>query len=452
MWRSSRLALSPAVAIALACAGLAALSLLVPSTPTYDPWAWIIWGREVAHLDLSTTLGPSWKPLPVAITTVASLFGGAAPALWLVAARAGALAGVVLAFRVARRLAGGSSFAGLAAAAGLLLAPWYVRNAALGNSEGLQVAFALAAIDQALAGRPRRAFLLGAGLGLLRPEAWPFVLAYGAWLVWRERRALPLVAAGLMSLPLLWLVPEKLGSGDWMRAADRARDTVHGAAAGAPDPVTTVLRGGWGLLSTPLHWLLPAALAVALWRRDRRVLAVAALAVAWTLLVAAMTARGYSGNPRYLVVPAAVAIVVAVAGAASALAGRFRPAGLALAVAVGLPWVGAAAAAVRVTTWQARMTGQLATVVAQAGGRSDVLACGPVVTNAYLVPAVAWRLDLRIDQVGLLPGTPGTVLRVHKLNDGVALPTLTPLAGAPVQTLAASRDWRIVSTCQGGSR
>ena len=29
-----------------------------PSMPTYDPWAWIIWGREVAHLDLDTTDGP----------------------------------------------------------------------------------------------------------------------------------------------------------------------------------------------------------------------------------------------------------------------------------------------------------------------------------------------------------------------------------------------------------
>ena len=37
--------------------------------PTYDPWAWIIWGREVAHLDLVTTTGPSWKPLPVIFTT-----------------------------------------------------------------------------------------------------------------------------------------------------------------------------------------------------------------------------------------------------------------------------------------------------------------------------------------------------------------------------------------------
>ena len=49
--------------VALAVLALTALTFLVPSAPTYDPWAWIIWGREVAHLDLVTKTGPSWKPL-----------------------------------------------------------------------------------------------------------------------------------------------------------------------------------------------------------------------------------------------------------------------------------------------------------------------------------------------------------------------------------------------------
>src|SRR4051794_5767044 len=56
-----------------ACVALAALSLIAPSQPTYDPWSWILWGREIAHGELSTTFGPSWKPLPVALTTLFSL-------------------------------------------------------------------------------------------------------------------------------------------------------------------------------------------------------------------------------------------------------------------------------------------------------------------------------------------------------------------------------------------
>ena len=63
--------------VALAVLALTALTFLVPSAPTYDPWAWIIWGREILHLDLSTVDGPSWKPLPVLLTTPFALFGGA---------------------------------------------------------------------------------------------------------------------------------------------------------------------------------------------------------------------------------------------------------------------------------------------------------------------------------------------------------------------------------------
>ena len=68
--RPGRCGSSPGV-----CLVLAALSLFFYATPTYDPWAWILWGREIAHLDLLTEGGPSWKPLPVVFTTVFSLFG-----------------------------------------------------------------------------------------------------------------------------------------------------------------------------------------------------------------------------------------------------------------------------------------------------------------------------------------------------------------------------------------
>jgi len=93
--------------LVLACLGLAALSLLGPSQPTYDPWAWLIWGRDIVHLDLVTTAGPSWKPLPVLFTTPFAVIGtGAAPDLWLVVARAGGLLALAMAYRLASRLGG----------------------------------------------------------------------------------------------------------------------------------------------------------------------------------------------------------------------------------------------------------------------------------------------------------------------------------------------------------
>ncbi len=81
-----------------------ALSLLLPSTPSYDPWAWLVWGREIVHFKLHTTGGPSWKPLPVIFTTLFAPFGKAAPDLWLVVARAGAVMSVAMVFKVCVRL------------------------------------------------------------------------------------------------------------------------------------------------------------------------------------------------------------------------------------------------------------------------------------------------------------------------------------------------------------
>ena len=52
------------------CVVLGALSLALPSEASYDPWAWLVWGRELAHLNLDTTAGPSWKPLPVLVTAL----------------------------------------------------------------------------------------------------------------------------------------------------------------------------------------------------------------------------------------------------------------------------------------------------------------------------------------------------------------------------------------------
>ena len=52
---------------AAACLALAAATRLIPSAPTTDPWGWIVWGREIGHLQLSTAIGgaPSWKPLVI---------------------------------------------------------------------------------------------------------------------------------------------------------------------------------------------------------------------------------------------------------------------------------------------------------------------------------------------------------------------------------------------------
>ncbi len=132
--RSLREWLPPSlVAIVGACVAVAALSAAVlPTVPSYDPWSWVVWGREVfdPHLSFVVSGGPSWKPLPLCFTAVWGLFGSAAPTLWVITARAGGLLGVVAAYRLGALLGGRAAsaewrwapvVAGVVAAAGVVL-------------------------------------------------------------------------------------------------------------------------------------------------------------------------------------------------------------------------------------------------------------------------------------------------------------------------------------------
>ena len=453
--------------VALLVLGLTALTFLAPAAPTYDPWAWIIWGREVVHLDLSTVHGPSWKPLPVLLTTPFALTGGLAPNLWLFVARAGTIAGAVFAFRLARRLGGVP--AGLAAAAPYVLAPWTLRYGATGNSEGLLVALAFAAVDRHLDGRLRWAFGLALGAALLRPEAWPFVGLYGLWLLWREPRVRALVLAGFAALPALWLLPEWWGSGDLLRAAHRAQNPRSDSPAFADDPVRAVL-DQFTSMFTPVVWAGLAALVLVLVARrapGRRELAILGVllvgALLWVAEVALMTSDGFSGNIRYLVMPAAVLCVAAGVGAGwlarAVLGARAAGRGALAVTAAAVLGAGFAAPAlhrlpgdVKVITSQARLNDALQTVVTRAGGAARLRACGDAYTGPFQVPVVAWHLGVHTTQVGLVPRRPAVVFRVGSNSTRRPSPSLRTLGDtADVRTLGAGGGWRVVGACRGSA-
>ncbi|MGC9222179.1 MAG: hypothetical protein ACP5H2_12720, partial [Solirubrobacteraceae bacterium] len=81
-----------------------AFSLTYASTPSYDPWSWLIWGREILHGQLMISGGSSWKPLPVIFTTVLALFGASGAAtLWLMVARGGFVLTILMTMRLAAR-------------------------------------------------------------------------------------------------------------------------------------------------------------------------------------------------------------------------------------------------------------------------------------------------------------------------------------------------------------
>jgi hypothetical protein len=426
-----------------------ALSLLLPSTPSYDPWAWLIWGREIAGGELDTTAGPAWKPLPVAFGVLLAPFG-AAPELWLALARAAAVAAVLAVGALAWRLSGGRRVAAVVAGGSLVLVAGFVRGAALGFSEGLLVALVAAAALRHLDGARRQALLLGVAAALLRPEVWPFLLAYGVWL-WRRREDRPLLVTAAV-VPAAWFLPELWGSGELLRSTERARIPNPGQPALAEVPALEVVER-FVLMTPPL---VLAGLALALRRgldlvRPGRatwsdLLNLPALAAfAWVGLVALMSQLGgFSGEERYLV-PAAAAACVAAGVAWAALPLR-RTTVLAAAALVLLsaPFVAAGAADLRRDLADdAALRTDLESAIERAGG-AEQLRCGAFAAGRYRFPLVAWHLDVPISAVGFdLGGERGVVLR-SRLRRGEPSVPPAPAAG---ELVGAAGTWELWSTC-----
>lgn len=440
----------------IGCLVLAAASLLLPSTPTYDPWAWLLWGREILDLDLSTQFGPSWKPLPVLFTTVYALFGDLAPALWLVTARAGGLLALVMVYRLTVRVAGGSGrvLGGVIAVAALVSVSLLVRLTALGHSEGLLVAVVLWSIERHLDGERGHAFVLAFAAALIRPEVWPFLGLYGllVWIKEPERRVL--VGILLVLVPALWLLPELWGSGDAFRASERAKAPDPGTAILAENPALEALRGAEALLRLPIHLAALTAVAFAVWRRDRTTLVLAAGALSWVALVVAMTAVGYPGVPRLMLPAAALLCVlagVAVIRLVHVAGGGRRSTGAAVvlllaAVAYAVPRVGNTTGLAAQLRSEAELNVDLATAVERVGGRDRILACGHPATAPLQVTAVAWLLRVPISSVAIDAQVPGVVFRAQDPSAGVLLPVVEPHDGRfhEVTTVGGQQ---VVSTC-----
>jgi hypothetical protein len=281
MWRAS----------ALSALAVAALSLLFQRALAFDPEAWVVWGRETWALAIDTSAGPSWKPLPVLVTAPLAAAGDAAPWLWLVVARAGALLALAGLWRLGGRLA-----AALAA-----LSPWWLFNGALGNAEPLLVALVAWAVVAHERDRRDVAFALGCAAALLRVEVWPFLALYAGLARPAPWRVLVAAGAGVLAL---WVVPDLLSS-DLRSLTGATKGASEGSAGTEAFPFGAV----W---ADTLDAVGPAVLLAAL-LTPRRTWAAAGFA--WVALVAVMAQAGFAGNPRYLI-PGLAALALAAATAA----------------------------------------------------------------------------------------------------------------------------------------
>ncbi len=429
------------------CVALAVLSwATLPTVPSYDPFSWIVWGREVVvpHLAFYVGGGPSWKPLPFGFTVVYALFGSAAPALWVITARIGGLLGWAAAWRLAARLCPGrwSWAAGAIAIGGLLTTQDYGYYFMRGASEPGLVACTLWAVDRLLDGRRGSAFWLLIAASLIRPEWWPYTVAFGAWLAmrggatWRSWRGRATVLAGLLLIPLGWFGPPWLGGDDPLLAAHNA--ALYDGQLGS-DPLRAVVGRAVDIQIWPL---LAAAFMFVAWvvvRDVRRrtvspggwvVGSLGAFVCVWWVEVIVMTIwLGYPGLERFFLPAAAVVCVLGGAGVARlgrAVAGwargRSRAGGLATAIG-GVLVAAIVAGSVLVSRGAVdlllgaegqaalaqRTLNGLSGSVAAAGGREAVLPCPSSFTavNHSAQPALAWDLRVTLQRVGSAMTRPG---------------------------------------------
>ncbi len=393
--------------------------------PGYDPYGWLVWGKLAIHWQLDTNGAPSWKPLTFLFTTPYAITGHDALWLWMVTAVAVSLSGAVFAWRIAARLTGAQAprwaagVAGLVAAVMVLGIRDYSHYVLSVQSDPMIVSLCLAAIDCQLSGRRRWALWLWVLAGLGRPEAWPFLGAYGVWLWRRDVGLRRMVLAAWLVIPLLWFGIPALTAKSWFVAGENA---LHSPRELHQSKITGTIDRLFDLQETTVWLAALAGVSLAAWRRERMAGILAAGVIGWLVIEIAFVLHGWPGVPRYLFEPVGVAAVLAgvfvgrVLAEAARLPARLRPRGrpgrlgaglgaLAGALAIGAVIVPLAPAAQ--SRWrierrdlaheQARTAeiNRLGTIVERMG-TARLLACGaPNIPIGYQ-SVLAWDMGVRI--------------------------------------------------------
>ena len=405
-----------------------AIVLWARTRPGFDPYGWLVWGHQTLAGNLNTNAAPSWKPLPYLFTVPYAIAGHYELWVWMITSVAISLSGVVFAGRIAYRLtiAGadpGRRYAGIVAAvfAGLALLGirdyWhYILSF---QSDPMIVSLCLGGIDCHLSGRPRWAFALGGLAALGRPEVWLFLGLYSIW-AWRAIPSMRrLIIAGWVLIAALWFAIPALTSRSPFVAGTNA---LGSGRALHSDKVYGTIDRFLDMHETPLELAALLSVVLAVWRRDRVTLGLAAGAATWVIIEIAFSLHGWPGLQRYMFTAGGVMVVLAAVFVGRLLAAPIRiprtrtasaPAwiGVALVVVIFASLAPAALSRGRIEHRDLRAQrlrtqeiNRLAGTVARLGGAARFKPCGEPLTRLEYQTILAWTLRVNVATVGFKYG------------------------------------------------
>jgi len=306
--------------LALAMGGAVALYLLRRGTVTDDTYAFLDWGRDLRHSYLPLLEHRTFHPVPILSGAFLSLFGSAAPEITVLASLAGFVSLALAAWRVVRILGFAQPAPALAAA--LVLSSPVL--SVLAQVAYINLPFAtllLWALVFELEGRSKPAWALLLTAGLVRPEGWAFLLAYGALEWWRAghpaapRRWLRLAALSLGPMAL-WLALEWLLFGDPLYSL-RSTRAPNVKATGSNS-----VKGLWasvhfGVADAPLIAAAVGAVAVARLAPRRLAATFLGMTVVAVLTILVLASSKFNVPSRHYSVLFSLVYILAAAGGAT---------------------------------------------------------------------------------------------------------------------------------------
>ena len=307
----------PALALAGLILGTVAGFVVFPTFPNYDSYYSLLWGREALHGTLPSFdayRAPTEHPLAIAFGALLALVGDDADRIMVGATLASFVVLAAGMYRLTR--ASFTTFTGLLAGALLCTRFDFPFLAARAYIDIPYLAFVVwaAALEAERRRRGTPVFLLLAGAGLLRPEAWLLSGLYWLWCFppasWAQRvRYAVLTAIG----PVVWTLTDFVVTGDPLFSLTHTSGLAEelGRQRGLSEIPTATVEFLKSLDKVPVFYAGGLGLLLALVLVPRRLAMPLAMLVIGMATFVLVGLAGLSVIDRYLLVPSLMVMVFA---------------------------------------------------------------------------------------------------------------------------------------------